>query len=193
MVLGGWRERKEYLETELSKLWSSAGVADSVRDVQTFGKRPRCAKVTLRLPDTDLTGKRAFLMDVITKVKAQKWVPRECSKAIWALEDRPPSARAVNRAVAIMGAFIEQTLGYTKEKLEVDNWAAARAYLGDMRISGAYPGVVPCPPPRRDDNVVWPVTDQNSQVSVWCDLKAIAASTGLEVAEVHRRWTLQQE
>ena len=34
MVLGGWRdgERKDYLETELNKLWSAAGVASSVSE-----------------------------------------------------------------------------------------------------------------------------------------------------------------
>ena len=91
-----------------------------------------------------------------------------------------------------MGSFIEKTLLFTQEKLEVDSWPAARAYLGDHRISGAFPGAAPTAPPRNDDYIVWPVCDSSSQVSVWCDLKAVAASTGLEAAEVHRRWTLQQ-
>ena len=195
MVVGGWRdgERKGYLEMELTKLWAAAGVEASVSQVQTFGKRPRCAKVTLRLPEGDLGEKRAFLTDIISKVKAQQWIPRECSKPIWVIEDRPPSARSINRAVAIVGSFIEKTLCFTKDQLEVDNWQAARAYLGDMRISGAFPGSVPCPPPRKDDYIVWPVEDSSSQVSVWCDLQAVAVATGIDASEVHRRWTLQHQ
>ena len=130
---------------------------------------------------------------MISKVKAQQWTPRECSKPVWVIEDRPPGARSVSRAVAIVGSFIEKTLCFSKDKLEVDNWQAARAYLGDMRISGAFPGAVPSPPPRRDDYVVWPVVDSTNQVSVWCDLQAIASTTGIDVSEVHRRWTLQQK
>jgi hypothetical protein len=195
MVVGGWRdgERKEYVESELSKLWTAAGISASIREVQTYGKRPRCAKVALDLPDGELSDKRAFLLDTIAKVKAQAWVPRDCAKPVWVLEDRPPAARSVNRAIAIMGGFIERTLNFTGDKLEVDNWQAARAYLGDKRISGAFPGIVSTPPPRKDDYIVWPVVDSGSQVSVWCDLQAIAASTGIEVAEVHRRWTLQRQ
>ena len=82
---------------------------------------------------------------------------------------------------------------FTEEKMEVDSWPAARAYLGEVRISGAYPGTNPCAPPRADDYIVWPVVSARDQVSVWCDLMAISKSTGLEVAEVHRRWTLQHQ
>ena len=92
-----------------------------------------------------------------------------------------------------MGTFIEKTLNYTTDKLEVDNWQAARAYLGDQRISGAFPGAVACPPPLKGDYIVWPVQDSNTQVSVWMDLQAVAESTGIEAAEVHRRWTLQKQ
>ena len=195
MVVGGWREgeRKDYIESELTRLWAAAGVADSVREIQTFGKRPRCAKVTLLLPEGELASKRAFLLETIKKVKEQNWVPRDCSKPAWVLEDRPPAARSVNKAVAIMGNFIEKILAYTQESLEVDSWPAARAYLGDRRISGASPGVSPSQPPRKDDYIVWPVTDPNSQVSVWLDLKAVAACVGMDVSEVHRRWTLQAQ
>jgi hypothetical protein len=194
MVLGGWRdgERKDYLETELSKLWTAAGIAASVREVQTFGKRPKCAKVHLVLPAGDLPEKRAFLLETIRKIKDQNWVPRECQKPIWVLEDRPPAARSVNRAVAIMGNFIVNNLKFTQDKLEVDSWPAARAYLGDRKISGAAPGTVVSHPPRHDDYIVWPVVDKTSQVSVWFDLQAVSACVGMEAAEVHRRWTLMQ-
>ena len=179
MVLGGWRdgERKDYIEDQLSKLWSAAGVASAVRQVVTFGKRPRCAKVSLNFPEGGLAERRAFLADVISKVKGQGWKPRDCTRAIWVVEDRPPAARSVNKAVAIMGAFIEKTLKYTAEGMEVDSWPAARAYLGDQRISGACPGAVSCPPPLKGDYIVWPVQDANTQVSVWMDLQAVAQST----------------
>ena len=194
MVVGGWRdgERKDYLENQLTRLWAAAGISSSIREVQMYGKRPRCAKITLELPSGDLAQKRAFLLDAIGKVKAQAWVPRDSAKPVWVLEDRPPAARCVNRAIAIMGSFIEKTLKFQGEKLEVDNWLAARAYLGDRRISGASPGAISTPPPRNADYIVWPVIDSGA-VSVWCDLKAIAASTGQDVAEVHRMWTLQQQ
>jgi hypothetical protein len=156
-------------------------------------KRPRCAKVSLNFPDVGLAERRAFLNDVISKVKGQGWKPRECAKAIWVIEDRPPAARCVNKAVAIMGSFIEKTLSFTSEGIEVDSCPAARAYLGDQRISGAFPGAAPCPPPRSDDYIVWPVCDAARQVSVWFDLQAVAKSTGVDVAEVHRRWTLLKQ
>ena len=99
----------------------------------------------------------------------------------------------MNRAIAIMGSFIEESLKFTREKLEVDSWPAARAYLGDKKISGASPDTSVTPPPRQDDYIVWPVNDQSSQVAVWLDLQAVAETTGIDVAEVHRRWTLRQQ
>ena len=194
VVVGGWQdgERREYLESQLSKLWASAGLQGALREVHLYGKLPRCAKVTLHLPEGDLSSKRTFMLDFIIKVKALKWVPRECSKEIWVLEDRTPAQRCINRAVAVMGAFVEQTLKYKDEKLEIDNWPGARGYLGPKRISGVFPGALPTPPPRKDDYVVWPVVDHKLQMSVWCDLQAISQVTGIDVAEVHRRWTLSQ-
>ena len=194
VVLGGWQdgERRAYLETQLDKLWVSAGIKESVKEVHLFGKRPRCAKLTLCLPDGEASSKRAFMQEIINKLKSQHWVPRECAKEIWVLEDRSPAQRCINRAVAIMGAFVEKTLNFQDERLEVDNWPGARGYLGSKRVSGVCPGANPTPPPRDDDYVVWPVVDRKLQISVWCDLQAIAQATGVDVAEVHRRWTLAQ-
>ena len=193
VVIGGWQdgERRAYLESQLDKLWASAGIQELLKEVQLYGKRPRCAKLTLHLPEGEAAVKRSFMMEVISKIKAQHWTPRECSKEVWVLEDWSPSQRCINRAVAIIGAFVEKTLNFQTERLEIDNWPGARGYLGAKRICGVFPGTNPTPPPRDDDYIVWPVVDPRLQISVWCDLQAIAQVTGIEVAEIHRRWTLQ--
>ena len=190
IIIGGWKEgeRKDYLDTQLPRLFSSSGVSSLISEVQMFGKRPRCAKICLKFESEEPTSKRELQQFVISKLRAQQWTPRECTKPVWITQDRTPAQRAMNKAVAIIGSFLQTTMKVNRDSFEIDNWQAARTYVGDNRISGAYPGPVSTPPPRADPFVVWPVRDHASGVSVWCDLQGIASFLHMEVKEVKKLW-----
>eukprot|EP00438_Fugacium_kawagutii_P032656 Skav216052 [mRNA] locus=scaffold2261:15267:16052:- [translate_table: standard] len=190
VIVGGWRdgERKDYIEANLSKLFEAAGVTSQIREVQMFGKRPRCAKISLQFSSDEPFAKRELQQTVISKLREQRWTPRECTKPIWVNQDRSPAQRATSKAVAITGGFLQHTLKIQREQFEIDQWLAARTYLGDFRISGAFPGPVSAPPPRKDEFIVWPVEDHSSGVSVWCDLRHIALALKLDTLEVKKLW-----
>ena len=190
IIMGGWKEgeRKDYLDVQLPKLFAAAGVSQHVKEVQLFGKRPRCAKISLKFENDEQNGKRDLQQSVISKLRGQQWTPQSCDKPVWVTQDRTPAQRATNKAVAIIGGFLQSAMNVTRESFEIDHWQAARTYVGDHRISGAYPGPVSSPPPRPDQFVVWPVQDHASGVSVWCDLQGVAKFVRMDPMEVKKMW-----
>lgn len=190
VIVGGWKEgeRRDYVEANLSKLFAAAGVTESIFELQWYGKRPRCARVHLNFDWDEAVYKRELQQSVITKLRAQQWVPRDCPKPVWITPDRPPAQRAINRAIAIMGNFLQETLKVPRDQFEIDNWQAGRTYLGDHRISGTFPGLSPTRPPRDDKLVVWPVQDRDHGVSVWLDLHAVASSLNMDPQKVAELW-----
>lgn len=186
VIIGGWKdgERRQYVETSLSELLAAARVSDKVSEVQLFGKRPRCARVSLQFSSDNPASKRATQQEVIASLRAQAWVPRDCQKPVWVTQDRTPAQRAATRAVAIIGSFLRTTMQIEPEHFEVDSWQAARTYLGDHRISGTSLSN----PPGNDRFVLWPVRDDRACVSAWLDLQGVATFAGLEPEAVKAKW-----
>ena len=178
IIMGGWKEgeRKDYLDVQLPKLFAAAGVSQHVKEVQLFGKRPRCAKISLKFENDEQNGKRDLQQSVISKLRGQQWTPQSCDKPVWVTQDRTPAQRATNKAVAIIGGFLQSAMKVTRESFEIDHWQAARTYVGDHRISGP------------DQFVVWPVQDHASGVSVWCDLQGVAKFVRMDPMEVKKMW-----
>ena len=149
VVMGGWKEgeRKEYIEVQINKLFEAAGVQPQVHELQLFGKRPRCARVTLKFDVDTPAAKRAKQQEVISRLRAQQWTSRECNKPIWITQDRTPAQRVTNRGIAIIGSFLQNGLKVSRDSLEIDNWQAARTYIGDHRVSGTYLALCQRSPP----------------------------------------------
>eukprot|EP00438_Fugacium_kawagutii_P029219 Skav229554 [mRNA] locus=scaffold568:384338:388017:+ [translate_table: standard] len=96
-----------------------------------------------------------------------------------------PKQRRVSKAVAQLNALL-------REQLKVDRgllgfWAAAKAYVGEFRVTGLSPeDENGAQPPCDVSDVCWLVRDARPAVNVWLDLDPLARGLGLNKADARR-------
>lgn len=190
IVVGGWREgsTRAWVERELAQLIASVGLSSQVSQIKTFGKRPGFAKLELAF-DTHLPipRRREQQLLVLTKLRAGNWQPEDAK--IWMTTDKPLKQRRVSKAIAILNTFLHNRLGLDRGILEVASWVAAKAFVGEYRVTGlseenAYGAKPAC----ASVDLRWLVRDPRVAVNVWLDLDALAKGLQLDKQDLAVKW-----
>lgn len=108
---------------------------------------------------------------------------------IWMTTDKTPKQRRVSKAIAQLNAFLHQQLKVDRNMLEVASWAAAKAYVGEFRVTGLseeneYGAKAPC----EVDDLRWLVRDTRLGVNVWLDLASLSQGLRVSKDDVKAKW-----
>lgn len=191
IVVGGWREgsTRAWVERELAQLIASVGLSTQVSQIKTFDKRPGVAKLELAFDaHLPLPRRREQQLQVLTKLRAGNWQPEDAT--IWMTTDKPLKQRRVSKAIAILNNFLHSRLGLDRGILEVASWVAAKAFVGDYRVTGlseenAYGAKPAC----ASVDLRWLVRDPRAAVNVWLDLDALANGLQLDKQDLASKWS----
>lgn len=190
IVIGGWKEgcTRDWVERELAKLLQSVGAGAHVSQTLVFGKRPGFAKFVLNMESHWTPAqRREFQLKVLTRLRAAQWTPGDCQ--VWITTDKTPKQRRISKAIAQLNAFMRDTLQVDRSLLEVASWAAAKAFVGEFRVTGlseehAYGARPTCD----SDDLRWLVRDAQLGLNVWLDLVSLSQALGMNTAEVKKHW-----
>eukprot|EP00438_Fugacium_kawagutii_P006454 Skav204518 [mRNA] locus=scaffold3201:294789:295898:+ [translate_table: standard] len=190
IVLGGWKDgvTKEWVEVQIGKLLESTHVKDHVPHIKTFGKRPGFAKLELKYDEgLNLIQRRELQGQLVGKLREAAWTPHD--RVVWIVADKTPSQRKVSRAVAILSTFLSEKLAVDRGMLEVASWPAAKAYVGEWRVTGlsedhAYGARPQC----EVADLRWLIQDERTAVNVWVDLANLAKGLGVDKVRVSELW-----
>jgi hypothetical protein len=190
IVLGGWKEgsTREWVERELAKLLASVDMQAHVTRIILYGKRPGFAKFALKFEDSwGPTERRQFQLKVLTRIRAAKWTPG--GSEVWVTTDKSPKQRRVSKAIAQLNAFLRDCLKVDSGVLEVASWAAAKAFVGEFRVTGLTEENEYGAKPACDvDDLRWLVRDVRLGITVWLDLDSLSKGLGLSKSDVKNRW-----
>ena len=190
IVIGGWKEgsTRDWVEKELGKLLESVGVKGDVLQTLLYGKRPNFAKFNLRLESHWAPAQcREFQLRVLTRLRAAQWSPG--GSEAWITTDKTPKQRRISKAIAQLNAFLRDELKVDRALLEVASWASAKAYIGELRVTGLTEENEYGAKPSCDvDDLRWLVRDARLGINVWLDLASLALALGMDKAQVKTTW-----
>ena len=190
IVLGGWKDgaTRDWVEHEIAKLLDCAEVRLHVSETLVFGKRPAFAKLKLNLEAHWAPAeRRAFQLKVLTKLRSAQWAPGGCEA--WVTTDKTPGQRKVSKAIAQLNAFLRDRLKVDRGSLDVASWAAAKAFIGEFRVTGlSEEHDLGAKPRCAVADLRWLVRDARSGTNVWLDLHALSQGLGMNKPELHKQW-----
>lgn len=190
IVIGGWKEgsTREWVERELAKLLTSVGAQEHVSQTILYGKRPGFAKFVLKLEDSWAPpDRRQFQLKVLTRIRSAHWAPG--GREVWVTTDKSPKQRRVSKATAQLNAFLRDCLKVDSGVLEVASWAAAKAYVGEFRVTGLTEENEYGAKPACDvADLRWLVRDARLGVTVWLDLGSLSKGLALNKSDLRSKW-----